>query len=690
MFTGDGSKQPDACGAAVRVLFALGALWSAAALAHETDTGSTIEEVVVYGRATQQIGEATSASEGVVGYSDITMPPLYRVGELVEAVPGLVATQHSGTGKANQYFLRGFNLDHGTDFSANIEGMPLNMPTHGHGQGYLDLNFMIPELVEVTRYRKGPYDASVGDFSSAGSAAFTLYDHTQDTAAVTVGGNDYYRVLGMGSVDAYDGELIAAADGTFYAGPWDIDEHLRQYKGVVRYVRSFDGATARFTLMGYDGSWDSTDQIPERAVREGITDKFGYIDPNLGGEAHRYSLQAEVDAESWRANVYAISSQLDLYSNFTYFLDDPVNGDEFHQHDDRRVYGGTLQGEITRTVAGLDNQLRWGVQTRYDDIDSVGLFHTVDRQRIGEVRDDTVDEFSGAGWFEIETPWTSRLRTVVGARADYYHYDVDSDLAANSGTGQDHITGLKSTLAYRFTDYLEGYANWGQGFHSNDVRGATITVDPTTGGPAAHVNALVPSEGYEVGLRTEFGKTFNATVAVFRLDLDSELVYAGDAGTTEPLDATKRIGVETTLFWQPLGWLALNAVYAYTDARFKSNDAGGRYIPNSVESTATFGATAIWNRWSGSLRVRYLGPSPLIEDNSVRSDGSTLVNLGVNYQLERLEFRLDLFNALDSGDADISYYYASRLPGEPADGVEDVHFHPMEPRTLRGSVIWHW
>src|SRR5262249_39788266 len=178
----------------------------------------------------------------------------------------LVATQHSGTGKANQYFLRGFNLDHGTDFSANIEGMPLNMPTHGHGQGYLDLNFMIPELVQVTRYRKGPYDASVGDFSSAGSAAFTLYDRVEDTASVTVGGNDYYRVLGLGTVEALGGELSAAADGTFYAGPWDIDEHLRQYKGVVRYVRQFDDASARVTMMGYDGSWDSSDQIPKRAV----------------------------------------------------------------------------------------------------------------------------------------------------------------------------------------------------------------------------------------------------------------------------------------------------------------------------------------------------------------------------------------------------------------------------------------
>jgi outer membrane cobalamin receptor len=666
-----------------------GSLAAASAYAHDADT-STIEEVVVYGRATEQIGQATSASEGVVGYSDITMPPLLRVGELVEAVPGLVATQHSGTGKANQYFLRGFNLDHGTDFSANIEGMPLNMPTHGHGQGYLDLNFMIPELVELTRYRKGPYDASVGDFSSAGTAAFQLYDRLDDTASVTIGSNDYYRYFSAGSVDALDGELTAAADATFYAGPWDINERLEQYKGVVRYVTHVDGATARLTLMGYDGSWDATDQIPKRAVRAGLTDKFGYLDPNLGGKADRYSLQAEFDAEAWRANVYAVTSSLDLYSNFTYFLDDPVNGDQFHQHDGRDVYGGTVQGEITRSPAGFDTQFRWGAQTRYDDIDGVGLFHTVDRHQISAVRDDTVKQVSGSLWVEGETAWTPRLRTTLGMRGDYYHYDVNSSLPANSGTGADHITGLKAAVAYRFNDRLEGYANWGQGFHSNDVRGATISVDPVTGDPAQRVNALVPSQGYELGLRTESGRQFNATVAVFRLDLDSELVYVGDAGTTEPLGATQRTGVETTMFWQPRPWLALNAVYAYADAKFTSNGAGGRYIPNSVESTATLGATGIWNRLSTSLRVRYLGGSPLIEDDSVRSDGSLLVNAEVNYSLDKLEFRLDLFNALNSGDADISYYYASRLNGEPAEGVDDVHFHPLEPRTLRGTVIWRW
>ena len=670
-----------------RVAAAVALIWHAATWANDTPNG--IEEVVVYGRATQQIGEATSASEGVVGYSDITMPPLMRVGELVESVPGLVATQHSGTGKANQYFLRGFNLDHGTDFSSKLEGMPLNMRTHGHGQGYLDLNFMIPELVQLTRYRKGPYDASVGDFSSAGSVGFTLYDRLDDTVSVTVGENDYYRGFAAGTVDAMGGELTAAVDSTFYAGPWEIDENLKQYKGVLRYVTQIDGATARVTFMGYDGSWDATDQIPERAVREGLISKFGYIDPDLGGNADRYSLQGELDFDSWRANAYVITSKLDLYSNFTYFLEDPVNGDEFHQHDARQVYGGAVQGAFTRAVARYETEFRWGLETRYDNIDQVGLFHTVERERIGEVRNDTVGELSGSAWLEAETPLTPKLRTIFGVRGDYYHYDVDSDLRANSGTGDDHITGLKASAAYRFVEHLEGYANWGQGFHSNDVRGATITVDPVTGDPAKKVDALVPSEGYELGLRTEFGDRFNATVAVFRLDLDSELVYVGDAGNTEALGATQRTGVETTMFWQPAHWLAVNAVYAFTNARFKNNEGEGRHIPNAVESTATLGTTALWdNGLSASLRVRYLGQSPLIEDDSVRSDGSVLVNVGVNYTRGVFEYRLDLFNALDSGDADISYFYASRLNGEPREGVEDVHFHPLEPRTLRGSVIW--
>lgn len=266
------------------------AVLASPAAAHE-DHAETIDELVVYGRAEQQVGVASSASEGIVGYDDIELPPLLRVGELVEAVPGMVETQHSGTGKANQYFMRGFNLDHGTDFSASAEGVPLNMRTHGHGQGYLDLNFLIPERVASTKYRKGPYAARAGDFSSAGSVEFNFYERLDETLlGATIGGDNYYRALAAGSVDAPGGTVTAALDVSGYDGPWVLDEDLSQRKLFASYAFDASGAPAKITVQVYDADWNSTDQIPQRTVQSGLVDEFGFVDPDLGGQTERYLL----------------------------------------------------------------------------------------------------------------------------------------------------------------------------------------------------------------------------------------------------------------------------------------------------------------------------------------------------------------------------------------------------------------
>ena len=260
-----------------------------------------------------------------------------------------------------------------------------------------------------------------------------------------------------------------------------------------------------------------------------------------------------------------------------------------------------------------------------------------------------------------------------------------------SGRTSDRLLSPKLTLAYRFNDRLESYINWGRGFHSNDVRGATITVDPRTGAPADRVDALVRSDGAEVGLRYESGRRFNVTLAAFRLELDSELVFVGDAGTTEPNDATERSGVELATFWPASDWLAVNAAYTVTDAEFRQDQGGGQDIPGAVGTTLSLGVTGAWkNGLYASARLRYLGDAPLIEDGSVRRDDSLLVNAGVGYRLHNLEFRVDVFNLLDSDDDDVAYYYASRLPGEATDGIEDVHFHPLEPRIVRASVTALW
>ncbi len=676
----------------VRILSAVLSLGIAVpAVAHDDHT-SVLEELVVYGRAEQVIGVAQSASEGMVGYDDIQLSPLLRVGELAEAVPGMVATQHSGTGKANQYYLRGFNLDHGTDFSAHAEGVPLNMRTHGHGQGYLDLNFLIPELVATTSYRKGPYSAQVGDFSSAGSVDFAFYDRLDESIAEFSAGEDgYYRALLATSAGLGKGALTGAIDLTRYDGPWDLEENLEQEKLYLSYLTAFGTAEAKFTLQGYWSDWDATDQIPLRAVRSGLIDELGFIDPDLGGQTDRLAVTGAIDFGTWQVSSYLIDYDFTLFSNFTYLLDDPVLGDEFEQRDERRVYGARVDGAVTRTLAGRPLLLRWGGDVRFDDISEVGLYRTTSRRRTETVRRDAVEEWSLGTFVEAEWALTERLRTALGLRADYYDWDVDARRSVNSGSGDDRLLSPKFGLAYRFTDGFEAYFNYGRGMHSNDVRGTTIRVDPSTGDPVDPVEALVASEGAEVGVRFESGQSFNATLVAFWVELDSELVFVGDAGGTEANDGSQRHGLEANAFWQANDWLAVNAAYTHTDAEFRNVPDPLNHIPGAIESNFTLGLNAAWpNGFSASLRLRHLGEAPLIEDDSVRADTSTLLNVGAAYRYGRIEWRLDVFNALDSDDYDIAYYYASRLPGEAVDGVDDVHFHPLEPRTVRASVKLLW
>ncbi|MEM7708404.1 MAG: TonB-dependent receptor [Pseudomonadota bacterium] len=651
-----------------------------------------LEEIVVYGRAQQQLGNHLSASAGIVAHDDIRLPPLLRVGELVEAVPGMVATQHSGTGKANQYFIRGFNLDHGTDFAVSVEGVPVNLRSHGHGQGYLDLNFLIPELVEKTRYQRGPYAAQVGDFSSAASVEFDLYDHLDESVlTVTSGEFGFQRVLAAASQHDQQTGFTGAVDLTGYRGPWELDERLRQFKLFGAYAGRVGEADLRMTLQGYDSRWTATDQIPQRAVRQGIISRLGNLDEDLGGRSSRLALTGALDLEGFSINAYAVDYDFTLYSNFTYFLEDPLAGDEFEQRDRRRVLGLGLRGENTlRSITPVD-AVRWGAEFRWDDAQEVGLYRTAGRRRLGTVRQDRLHEWSLGLWADARWAPTDSLRAMLGLRTDFYGWDVDALREANSGRASDALSSPKATLAWRASDSVETYLNYGRGFHSNDVRGATIAVDPVSGDPAASVPVLVASEGAEVGLRYEAGNDLNVSVTAFRLDLDSELVYVGDAGTTEANGPTRRTGVEASAFWQANDWLALNAAVTATEARFRGPQAGGRRIPGAIASTGTLGLNAAWqNGVSASARLRWLGPAPLVEDNSVRSRSSFLANAGLSYRRQNLELRLDVFNLFNSRDSDVAYFYRSRLPGESAAGVDDVHFHPLEPRSLRGSVSWHW
>ncbi len=655
-----------------------------------------LEPVVVYGRETELIGESASASEGLVSQIDLEYRPLPRTGELLEVVPGLIVTQHSGTGKANQYFLRGFNLDHGTDFATFVDGMPINMVTHAHGQGYSDLNFLIPELIQTVSYSKGSYYAAVGDFSSAGAAFFSTSDQL-DTgiARVVVGEFDYYRGLVAESFQLTENAIfLAAFDATFYSGPWDIDEDLNQYKGLLKYAVQDDELRYEITFMGYDSEWNSADQIPERAVNSGLISRLGSLDNTVGGETYRYSISsnAVLDTPDSRTalNLYAIAYKLNLWSNFQYFLNDEDNGDQFEQADDRIVYGGDLTYTLNnKAIFEVPSRHTVGIQTRFDVIDEVGLYNTVARARRSTVREDTVDQFSVGIFYEGEFFITDTFRAILGLRNDYYMFDVNSDLAANSGDEQDYLLSPKASLIYALDEQLELYLSGGFGFHSNDARGTTITIDPVSGGLADGVDPLVRSRGAEIGARFTWNDKLNSSIALWWLELDSELLYVGDAGTTEPSISSERYGVEIANYFRPFKWLTLDLDLAFTESELENGDE----IPGALSTVISNGVTAVSEMGLfASIRGRYFGPRYLVEDGSAESGSSLLFNLRTGYNVnEQLRIELDVLNLFDSNDDDITYFYESRISSaEPAGGVADRHFHPVEPRSLRTAITYRF
>lgn len=648
------------------------------------------EAIIITGRRLSLVGDAISASEGVIGRQEINARPLLRAGDMLEFVPGLVATQHSGSGKANQYFLRGFNLDHGTDFATFVDAMPVNMRTHGHGQGWTDLNFLIPEAIEQIRYRKGTYYADVGDFSSAGSARFELADTVpRGIAEITAGAFGYRRGVLVDSVELGSGDLMFGAELQTFDGPWtDIEEDVKKKVGLLKYSSAVGAGRAHVTLMAFDNEWDSPDQIPERAVEQRLISELGSVDTTVGGQASRYSLSGGWAGTALggrlSAEVYAIESSLNLFSNFTYLLDDPANGDQFRQVDDRRLYGFQVSQQWT------DGQSRWrvGIDGRYDDIGRVGLFRTKQRQPVSTVREDAIKQGSIGLFASNEYTFSDALRTYVGLRYDYFGFEVDAkSLLENSGKANDDKLSLKGSVILKPVTPLEVYISLGQGYHSNDARGTTIRTDPLSGDPADTVDPLVASIGGELGARLFLGNKLQATIAAWALRLDSELLFVGDAGNTEASRPSQRDGVEVGLYYFGSKNLSAEVEASYTRSKFRNNDQTGNNIPGSIPLVISGGLTANSDSgWLATARLRYFGKYPLVEDNSVKSDGSFLVNLRGGREWGPLGVFVDVFNLFDSRDHDVDYFYTSRLPGEPAEGVEDIHYHVFQPRSLRASL----
>lgn len=646
-------------------------------------------EIIVTGRAADLIGVATAASEGVTGNVDLKDRPIQRVAELLETIPGFIATQHSGGGKANQYFLRGFNLDHGTDFAAFHDGVPVNMRTHGHGQGYLDLGFVIPELVDSLTFAKGPYRAENGDFATAGSARLRTVDKVDAPfVKAEVGTSRFYRVVAAGSTKLGAGDLLIGVETRYDEGPFDLPQDLRLFSGFAKWTGPLGGGTLRASATGYRVTFRSPEQVPLRAIKSGLIDRLGFLDTNLGGETTRIGgVLNWTDDAPMPFNVLGYAHHYDfrLTSNFTYFLDNPVDGDEFEQRDRRTVVGGRIDKRFAFD-AGVPVELLVGAEGRYDFIGRVGLYRTAARRVLSTVREDQVDEGSAAVFAEATIRPTPTIRVLLGVRADGYRFNVDADLPVNSGKDTAGIVSPKATIAWTPFEQIELYANYGRGFHSNDARGTSINIDPNTGNAADRVDPLVAGTGYEGGVRLRPAKGLTLTGTYWWLDLDSELLFIGDGGTTEAQGPSKRQGFELGAFYQPAPWLTVDAEYTQSRGRLSDLPRGADRIPGAIETVIAGGLVAKYDKASFAVRARHFGSYSLIEDDSVRADPLTVFNARVGYQWGRIELAADLLNVFNAKANEIEYFYASRLPGEPAEGIEDRHIRPIEPRQLRISA----
>lgn len=681
-----------------------------------TNQVTRLPDVVVTGRQDSLIGIAESATQGTTGAAQLAERPILRSGEILETVPGMMITQHAGGGKANQYFLRGFNLDHGTDFAVFLDDMPLNLPSHAHGEGYSDMNVVIPEFVERVNYEKGPYYADVGNYGSAGAAHLEFYKTLpRDFVTVEGGMFGYARSVFGISQKVGDGNLLYGAEAYHDDGPWTRPDDYQKFNGILTYSGGDELYGYSATARAYHGKWNSSDQV---AASFGRTNFFGTLNPTDGGESQRYSLQAEwhghAENSETKIMAYGFYYGLDLFSDFTYFLTDTTLGDQFEQEDKRWAAGLDARHTIFSEWFGREVENTFGLQVRNDWIRN-GLFQTVDRVRVDKIDSDTgtilpatteEDDFTDTqvGFYgENKAQWAEKFRSVVALRGDLDYFDVKSlSNPANSGTSASFLPSPKMSLIFGPWKETEVYVQGGFGFHSNDGRGTTQTVEPISAEnpfpdtPAKKIPGLIQTKGAEIGVRTLALPHLQSTLSLWYLYSDSELMQAGDTGSTvASKQPSNRYGIEWANYYAPIKHLSFDFDIADSIARFTSIDAddaatgspGGTHVPEAVGVVISSGITLHnWHGFSSSLRLRYFGPRDLTSDGEIQSHDTILLNGEVGYRINKTwHLSAEVLNILDRRDHDIDYFYESRV--SPADAASSqVHFHPVEPVQARFAL----
>jgi outer membrane receptor protein involved in Fe transport len=674
-------------------LFAIGGGLPSSAYAGGVQTLETVE---VTDSAESLIGSADSSTEGTVTQKQLEDTPILRTGELLEAVPGLIISQHSGEGKANQYYLRGINLDHGTDFATTVDGMPVNMPTHAHGQGYSDINFVMPELLSGIQYKKGPYYADEGDFSAVGAAYMDYVNELkQNIGLLTIGTNNYERGFAAASSNLFKGKLLYAVELMHNDGPWQDPDNYKKINGIVRYSQQIGQNDFSIETMAYWGVWHATNQSADRAIDEDLVSRYGTLDTTDQGSSYRYSLSGQWqhtgENSITKASAYVISYGMDLYNDFTYFLINPGYGDQFHQQDRRIITGGKVSQTWLNKLFGHDMDNTIGLQVRDDNIDPVALYQTDSTEYVATEIQDHVSQTNVALYLQNGFKWAEKLRTVAGLRWDYYHWNVEANLPQNSGEVGRSIASPKLSMIFGPWDKTEFFINGGYGYHTNDIRSTTETVDPTTHLPNTTYPPIERARGAEVGTRTAIIPHLQNELTLWYLHLDSEQIFDGDHGITTPTYPSYRWGIESANYYSPVPWFTMDADIAYSVPRFVGDPAGS-YIPGSPEVVISAGARIDNIKgFLASLQMHYFGSRPLIDNDSVRSNPSTIVNGRVGYKFHDKPFQnwqllVDVFNIFNTKTSDIDYYYISRLPGEPPAGVNDIQTHPAEPLEVRVTL----
>jgi hypothetical protein len=682
-----------------------------------------LKEVVVVGkgRGTSLIGETQSASQGFIGQEQIKNRAFSRVGEVLEFIPGMIATEQAGDGKANQYFLRGFNLDHGTDFATFLDGVPINLPSHAHGQGYMDLNSLIPELIDHVQYGKGPYYADQGDFSAAGHAKMTTFNSLpQGFAKFTAGSFGFYRGVAANSSQIGNGNLLYAVDVNAYNGPWVLAEHALKLNGMLKYSLDKGNWGMSLGVKAYKVDWRSTNQIPLFAVNDGLINRFGNIDPTDNGKSDRYTLHGDwwQKEKNYRreASFYLAKYDLDLFSDFSGFINSVANNvvlpggiipsDQINQRESRIYFGGRAQQSWFSKVVGFDMENTLGMQVR-NDLNHVLLNNSNRGVVYKNVSNDQVAETSVGVYLQNQTYWLPKLRTIAGLRGDIFNFDVHAiTIPQNSGNRTASLVSPKLSVVLGPWYDSEIYLNAGEGYHSNDARGVTATINSNqiignNFAPQLAAPGLVRAKGAEVGFRTEAIAGLKSTVAIWYLHSASELVFSGDAGTTETSGASTRYGIEWANFYRPINWLTLDADLSLTHARYDqaqlnqasspANQAYGFHIPNAVGRTISAGATLnLPHNFFATLRLRHFGNVSVDTNNPVAPYSTTIVNLSTGYELVRkFKLQLDVLNLLNAHNNDIAYYYGYQT--SPAATAKDgLVFKSIEPRMFRVSLIYHF